>query len=144
MWLAAQADPLIWPTYLASATRVMRRRLRGPRRFTGDAAALCHAVVDACWSGDHFCASAGHFRQAWTRDLGFAAPSLARLGHGQRLHTSLAWMLDTWRPRGQVTTTIMGHRLPRDVWTFGVDSLPLLLHSLRAAEADDLSDVQRP
>ena len=138
MWLAAQADPSIWPNYLASATRVMRRRLRGPRRFTGDAAAVCHAVVDACWSNDHFCASAGHFRQAWTRDLGFAAPALTRLGHGQRLHTSLAWMLDTWRPRGQVTTTIMGHRLPRDVWTFGVDSLPLLLHSLRAAEADDL------
>ena len=52
-------------------------------------------------------------------------------------------MLDVWRPRGRVTTTIMGHRLPRDVWTFGVDSLPLLLHSLRAAEADDLVAAHR-
>jgi hypothetical protein len=143
MWLTAQADPSIWPTYLASAARVMRRRLRGPRHFPGDAIAICRAVVDACWSGDHFCASAGHFRQAWTRDLGFAAASLVRLGQGQRLHTSLAWMLDVWRPRGQVTTTIMGRQQPRDIWTYGVDSLPLLLHSLRAAEADDLVALHR-
>jgi hypothetical protein len=47
-------------------------------------------------------------------------------------------MLDVWRPRGRVTTTIVGHRWPRDIWTFGVDSLPLLLHSLRAAGAEDL------
>ena len=116
----------------------MRRRLWGPRRFAGDAAAVCRAVVDACWSGDHYCASAGHFRQAWTRDLGFAAPSLVGLGQSPRLRTSLAWMLDVWRPHGRVTTTIMGHRLARDVWTFGVDSLPLLLHSLREVEANDL------
>ena len=138
MWLTAQIDPSIWPTYLASAARVLQRRLRGPRRFDGDAATICRAVVDACWAEDHLCASAGHFRQAWTRDLGFAAPSLVKLGHAGRLQASLAWMLDAWRPRGQVTTTIMGHRQPRDIWTFGVDSLPLLLHSLRAAEADDL------
>jgi hypothetical protein len=143
MWLVAQADPLVWPTYLASAARVLRRRLRGARRYPGDAASICHDIIDACWAGDHFCASAGHFRQAWTRDLGFAAQSLAHLGHGERLRASLAWMLDVWRPRGQVTTTIMGHRLPRDVWTFGVDSLPLLLHSLRAAEADDLVALHR-
>ena len=128
----------MWPNYLASASRVLRRRLLGPRRYEGDAARICRAVVGACWSGDHYNASAGHFRQAWTRDLGFAAPSLVRLGQGQRLHASLAWILDVWRPKGQVTTTIVGHRWPRDIWTFGVDSLPLLLHSLRAAEADDL------
>jgi hypothetical protein len=138
MWLTAQLDPSIWPTYAASAARVARRRFWGPRRFDGDAAAICRAVVDACWDGRHYCASAGHFRQAWTRDLGFAAAALVRLGQRERLYASLAWMLEVWQTRGQVTTTIMGRRAARDVWTFGVDSLPLLLHSLRAAEADDL------
>jgi hypothetical protein len=138
MWLTTQLDPAIWPTYAASAARVLRRRLRGARRFEGDAARICRSVVDACWDGQHYCASAGHFRQAWTRDLGFAAPSLVRTGQRDRLHASLAWMLDVWQARGHVTTTIMGRRAARDVWTFGVDSLPLLLHSLRAAEADDL------
>ena len=47
-------------------------------------------------------------------------------------------MLDVWRSAGHVTTTIVGRRAARDVWTFGVDSLPLALHSLRAAGADDL------
>ncbi len=138
MWLTTQLDPAIWPTYAASAGRVLGRRLRGARRYPGDAEAICRAVVDACWDGHHYCASAGHFRQAWTRDQGFAAPSLVRLGHRDRLHASLAWMLDVWRDKGHVTTTIMGRRAARDVWTFGVDSLPLLLHSLRAAEAEDL------
>jgi hypothetical protein len=138
MWLAAQLDPVMWPNYAASATRVLRRRVLGVRRYDGDAAAICRAVIDACWAGDHYNASAGHFRQAWTRDLGFAAPSLVRLGQRERLHAALAWMLDAWRPGEHVTTTIVGRRWPRDVWTFGVDSLPLLLHSLRAAEADEL------
>lgn len=144
MWLVTQADPLIWPTYLASAARVLRRRVQGARRYAGDATSICHGIIDDCWNGEHYCASAGHFRQAWTRDLGFAAASLVRLGHRERLRASLAWMLEVWRPRGRVTTTIMGRRLPRDVWTFGVDSLPLLLHALRAAEADDLVSLHRP
>lgn len=138
MWLTTQLDPAIWPTYAASAARVLRRRMRGPRRFGGDAEAICRAVVEACWDGRHYRASGGHFRQAWTRDQGFAADSLARLGHQDRLHASLAWMLEVWRHKGHVTTTIMGRRAARDVWTLGVDSLPLLLHSLRAAAADDL------
>lgn len=143
MWLTAQLDPAMWPNYAASASRVLRRRLLGARRYDGDAAAICRAAIDACWSDDHYNASAGHFRQAWTRDLGFAAPSLARLGHADRLHAALAWMLEVWRPSEHVTTTIVGRRWPRDVWTFGVDSLPLLLHSLRAAQADDLVAAHR-
>ena len=77
-----------------------------------------------------------------------ARPGLATSGSPQspwpawvqreRLYASLAWMLDVWAARGRVTTTILGPRLARDIWTFGVDSLPLLLHALRAAEADDL------
>jgi hypothetical protein len=143
MWITAQLDPAMWPNYAASASRVLRRRLFGTHRYDGDAAAICRAVIDACWSDDHYNASAGHFRQAWTRDLGFAAPSLARLGHRDRLHAALAWMLEVWRPGEHVTTTIVGHRWPRDIWTFGVDSLPLLLHSLRAAQADDLAARHR-
>lgn len=133
----------MWPNYAASASRVLRRRLRGPRRYEGDARKILRGVIEACWAKDHYNASAGHFRQAWTRDLGFAAPSLARLGYQQRLHAGLGWMLDVWREKGHVTTTIVGLRWPRDIWTYGADSLPLLLHSLRAAEADDLVATHR-
>jgi len=136
--LTAQLDPAIWPSYASSALRIVGRRLRGPRRFSGDAGAICRAVIEACWTGDHFAASGGQFRQAWTRDLGFSAPSLVTLGEGDRVRASLSWMLDAWRSTGRVTTTIFPGRRPRDVWTFGVDSLPLLFHALRAARADDL------
>jgi hypothetical protein len=136
--LRAQLDPAIWPAYASSALRIVRRWIRGPRRFDGDAAAVCRAVVDACWTGTYFAASVGHFRQAWTRDLGFAAGSLVRIGESDRLRASLAWLLDVFARAGRVTTTVFPGRLARDVWTDGVDSLPLLLHALQVAGADDL------
>lgn len=137
MALRAQLDPVLLASYAASGARIVRRRIRGPRRFGGDAGAICRAAVDACWTGEVLAASGGHFRQAWTRDLGFAAPSLVRLGAVDRLAASLAWMLDAWSRAGQVTTTIFPGPRPRDVWTFGIDSVPLLVHALRAlADAD--------
>ncbi len=71
---------------------------------------------------------------------------LVRLGEAERVKASLAWALDAWSSRGRVTTTIFSGRrpAPRDVWTFGVDSLPLVLWSLRAVGGDDLVDRHRP
>ena len=138
MRLPTALDPAVVASYITSGGRIARRRVRGMRRFAGDAEAICLASVEACWTGEYLSASGGHFRQAWTRDLGFAAPSLLRLGQGDRVRASLAWMLDAWSVRGRVTTTIFAGRRPRDIWTFGVDSLPLLVHALRVAEAADL------
>jgi len=136
--LRAMLDPAILPTYATSAGRIPRRRIRGPRRFAGDARSIALACVDAAWDRDHFDASGGHFRQWWTRDLGFSAEPLVRIGELERLRASLGWALDTWARGGRVTTTIFPGRHPRDVYTLGIDSLPLLLHALRAAVADDL------
>jgi hypothetical protein len=136
--LPTALDPAVVASYATSGGRIARRRLRGVRRFPGDAEAICRAAVEACWTGDYLSASGGHFRQAWTRDLGFAAPSLVRLGQRDRVLASLDWMLDAWSARGHVTTTIFPGRRPRDIWTLGVDSLPLLVHAARAADAGDL------
>ncbi len=136
-WLA-QLDPAIWPGYLSSGARILGRRLHGHHRFAGDATAICRAVVESCWTGQYLAASGGHFRQLWTRDLGFAAEALIGLGQVERLRASLAWALETWASAGRVTTTIFAGRRPRDVWTFGVDSLPLLLLALRLADAGAL------
>jgi hypothetical protein len=138
MPLRAMLDPAIVPAYVTSAARIARRAARGPRRHRGDAAAIARACVEASWAGDHFVASGGHFRQFWTRDTGFSAVPLVRTGFGSRLRATLAWALDAWEPHRRVTTTIFPGRRPRDVYTFGIDSLPLLLHALRACGADDL------
>src|SRR3990170_2252843 len=100
MGVRAMLAPAILPAYASSAARILRRRLAGPRRHPGDASAVCRAIVDACWTGQYFAASAGHFRQFWTRDFGFAAPSLLRLGHGLRVEATLAWALATWARQG--------------------------------------------
>ncbi len=138
MSLRAQLDPALIGAYVGSELRIVRRRLLGVHRFGGDAEAICRSAIDSCWTGEYLAASGGHFRQAWTRDLGFAAPSLVRLGWAERVRASLAWMLDAWTEAGRVTTTVFDGRRPRDVWTYGVDSLPLLLHALRVLGADDL------
>jgi hypothetical protein len=138
MSVLAMLDPAILPAYASSAVRIARRGLRGPRRYPGDARAITRACVEASWDRDHFTASGGHFRQFWTRDTGFSAVPLVRTGFGEQLEASLTWAMDAWAPAGRVTTTIFPGRRPRDVYTLGVDSLPLLLHALRACDASSL------
>jgi hypothetical protein len=138
MSLRAMLDPAILPAYGSSAARIARRGLRGPRRYPGDARAIARACVEAAWARDHFVASGGHFRQFWTRDLGFSAEPLVRTGFGPQVQRSLAWALAAWARRGRVTTTIFPGRRPRDIYTLGVDSLPLLLHAARACDGGEL------
>jgi hypothetical protein len=137
---------LLHPAVVGMGLRVAavraRRAARGHRRFPGAAEEILRACLEACWTGELLTASPGTYRHFWTRDLGFAAPALMRLG-GQwpaRLHSSLAWALEAWRRRGShVTTTIDPVlRWPIDIFDYGVDSLPLLVRSLRVANADAL------
>ena len=130
---------LLHPAVIGMGLRVARERVgravRGHVRHRGSAEDILRAGLEACWSGEYLTASPGTYRHFWTRDLGFAAPALMRLGEPwpRRLHSSLAWALDTWRRRGShVTTTIDPvSRWPVDVFDYGVDSLPLLVGSLR-------------
>ena len=130
------------PVYLHTLVVRVRRGARGHTRHRGDAAAIVRACIEACWNGTTFTASPGHFDMFWTRDLCFSAPSLIRVGEGERVHASLAYALDVWtRRRSHITTTINYFDRPADVFEYGVDSLPLFLAALRAADATDL--VQR-
>ncbi len=124
----------------------VRRAVLGHRRYPGDAVAIVRAGLEDCWSGEYLTASPGHYRQFWTRDTGFAASALVRLGAPwpARLHSSLSWAIDAWRRRGShVTTTINPLlRWPADVFDYGVDSLPMLLASLHAlARSEDPAAV---
>ena len=132
---------LLHPAVVAMGLHVARVRVRrallGHRRYPGDAAAIVRAGLEACWNGRYLTASPGTYRQFWARDTAFAAPSLVRLGGPwpERLVSTLSWALDVWTKRGtHVTTTISPVlRWPVDIFDYGVDSLPLLLHALRAA-----------
>ncbi len=123
--------------HVASAR--VRRAVRGHRRYPGTAAEILRAGLEDCWSGEYLTASPGTYRQFWTRDTGFAAPSLIRLGDPwpARLLSSLAWAMEVWDRRGSHVTTTINPRLrwPVDIFDYGVDSLPLLLSSLQALAA---------
>ncbi|HUG30108.1 MAG TPA: hypothetical protein VMQ65_06330 [Candidatus Limnocylindria bacterium] len=116
----------------------VRRAVFGHVRHEGPAEEILRAGLERCWSGEYLTASPGHYRQLWTRDQGFAAPALVRLGGPwpERLLSSLAWAMEVWtRRRSHVSTTINPLlRAPVDIFDYGIDSLPLLLSSLRALE----------
>jgi hypothetical protein len=77
--------------------------------------------------------------------VAFSVPSLLRLGHGDRVHASLAYALAVWaKRRSHITTTIHYFDRPGDVFEYGVDSLPLFMAALRAADATDLVERHRP
>ena len=112
------------------------RAFRGHHRHEGTAEQILTAGLERCWNDRYLTASPGTYRQFWTRDLGFAAPALVRLGGPwpERLLRSLEWAIGSWRRRrSHVTTTIspLG-RVPVDLFDYGVDSVPLLLAALQS------------
>jgi hypothetical protein len=136
MALRAFLHPALIGMGLHVASVRVRRALFGHRRFEGSADDVLRAGLEACWSGEYLTASPGTYQQFWTRDTGFAAPALVRLGGPwpKRLLGTLAWAIETWREhQSHVTTTINPlFRWPVDIFDYGVDSLPLLLASLRS------------
>jgi hypothetical protein len=139
-WIA----PAVLAEYVHNAGVRLRRQFVGHRRHDGDAAAIIRKCIEACWNGRTFTASPGHFDMFWTRDLSFSAPALVRLGQRKRVHASLAHALDIWTRRdSHITTTIHYFDRPGDVYEYGVDSLPLFLAALRAADATDLVERHR-
>jgi len=142
--LAPWIGPAVLAEYVHNFGIRMRRQFRGHTRHPGNAAAIVRACIEACWNGRTFTASPGHFDMFWTRDLSFSVPSLLRLGHGDRVDASLTYALDVWTARrSHITTTIHYFDRPGDVFEYGVDSLPLFLAALRAADATDLVDHHR-
>ena len=79
--------PLVTAAYAVNLAVRARRGVMGRNRHEGTAAAIVRACIDDCWDGTHYRASPGYFRQFWTRDLSFSAPSLARISpqHRQRV-----------------------------------------------------------
>ena len=134
----------MFAVYMHTVGIRLRRQFRGHARHAGDAASIVRACIEACWNGRTFTASPGHFDMFWTRDVSFSAPSLIRVGQGERVHASLAYALEVWaRRRSHITTTIQYFDRPGDVFEYGVDSLPLFMAALRAAGATDLVERHR-
>lgn len=136
-------DPVLWGAGLNVAWRSMARAMFGWKTYAGKAPDICAAVIEDCWTGEFFAGSAGHFKQLWTRDLAMCTPALGRLGHRERVVASWAWALERFERAGKITTTVFNRRFARDVYSYGCDSLPLLLYGVRAAGAEHLIEKHR-
>ena len=132
-------QPAVAAAYALNVGFRARRGVTGRKRHEGDAREIIHACLGDCWDGTHYRASPGHFRQFWTRDLSFSAPSLARISpeHCDRAIRSFDWAIGTWERRdSHITTTIHFFDQPVDVFDYGVDCLPLRMAALHRIGAD--------
>jgi len=139
--------PAVTAAYAVNLAVRARRGLKGRKLHQGSAREIIRACIDDCWDGRHYRASPGYFRQFWTRDLSFSAPSLVRLSpsHRERVLKSFDWAIRTWeRNNSHVTTTIHFFDQPVDVFDYGVDCLPLMIAALNRIGANDLLAEHRP
>lgn len=127
---------------LAELVRIAWRR-PAALRHTGSAADICRAVLEERWNGRYLSAGAAHLDQLWLRDLGWCARDLVALGHGDRVRSSVEALLAAFERAGRVTTTVLGGTDAVDFFSYGVDSLPWLLHLLSLLDARDLALAHR-
>ena len=108
----------------------LKIKIRGIKRYQGNADDICKQVVHDCWNGRFFQTSTTHFPQFWTRDFGWCTESLLKLGYKDKVEKTIIYALCAFSKHKKVTTTISKKDKPFDFPTYAVDSLPWLTHSL--------------
>jgi hypothetical protein len=127
--------------HLSEALRMFRRsryvNKHGFRQYKGTPKQIAEQIVDSCWNKKDrfFMVSSGHFCQFYSRDFGMSAEALVKLGHKKKVIQTLNYALKRMQKHGSITTTISPKGKPFDFPTYGADSLPFLIHAIRAAKA---------
>ena len=102
----------------------------GFKKYTGSATEICHQIISDCWNGTYFQTSTTNFPQFWTRDFGLCTESLIKLGHKEKVKQTLTYALTQFQKHNKITTTITPNGIPINIFTYAIDSLAWLLHSL--------------
>ena len=122
-------------TLRAEYRQITNRYFGKIERFEGDAREICEQIVDKVWEGEFYRTSLGHYDFFWMRDFGTVAESLVKLGHQDKVHSTLKWAMYHYRRAGTITLCI-----DKSGNTFNapakksVDALPWLLHSLAVSD----------
>jgi len=117
----------------------LKRKLKGHRRYPGDANKICSQIVRDCWNGRFFQASAGHFSQFYCRDFGWCADSLIKLGYEKEVEKTLDYALDIFRKSRKITTTITPSGKAVDIFSYSPDSLAFILRTLALLKSKRLA-----
>lgn len=140
---------MLRPIHLSEGLRYfsksIKRKISGPKQYSGDARQICKGIIDDCWNGKYFMNTAGHFHEFWSRDFGCAVDSLIKLGHKDKVEKTLAYALEIYQKNGKITSAINPGGIPFNFpQVYSPDSVALLLRSLHAAKAHDLIKKHKP
>ena len=115
----------------AEARQLYNRYFGKIERFEGNAKEICEQIIDRLWEGNFYRTSLGHFNFFWMRDFGTVAESLVHLGHQEKVHHTLHWVLKHYRRANTITLCIdhAGNTFNAPAKR-SIDALPWLLHSL--------------
>lgn len=130
------------PLHISEGIRIFRhssrRKIKGHKRYNGNAEEICRRIVEDCWNGTFFQTSNGHFRQFYTRDFGWCAESLINLGYEKEVEQTLGYALEIFEKSNKITTTITPSGKAVDIFTYSPDSLAFILRTLSLLKSKSL------
>jgi hypothetical protein len=127
------------PRHIYQGLKFFKRRLlqRGFKRYAGSVLDVCRQIVEDNWNGTYFGCGRGNHTIVYLRDLAVSAKALVNTGFKKEVQGSLRFMLDRFRRRGKITTTIDEFGIAYNTFEYASDSVPLALHALRVSESWD-------
>ena len=117
-------------------SRGVRVRLKGVKRYPGDADKICRQIILDCYNKEknYFMVSSGHFCEFYCRDFGWCTQALLSLGYREKVISTLDYALRTFKSHGKIEQSINPAGRP---FTFpdkySPDALAFLVRSLRLA-----------
>ena len=83
--------------FLKEGLRMFRRniavRMKGLKRYNGNAEQISKQIINACWNKYFFQTSAGHFCEFWSRDFGWCVKALDNMGYRNEILATLRYAI---------------------------------------------------
>jgi hypothetical protein len=112
----------------------LRRKLRGPNRYEGDAAEICEQVIEACFDARRciLLTSRTSYPEIWARDFGRSAPALVTVGRESEVGDTYRHALGVYERAGRFALIIDPADRLLDFPAYAPDGLAFFLHGLAA------------
>lgn len=131
-----------WVVFANEGLRMFKRsikvKVKGVKKYQGDANEICNQILNDCWNGKYLQVSNGHFCEFYARDFGWIVNSLLKLKKQDWVHKTLSYAMECYEKKGAITTTINPKGTCFDFPTYAPDSLNFMLYSLRTAKAKNI------
>ncbi len=116
--------------------RSLRAKITGFKKYKGSAEDICGQIVKDCWNGEYFQASTRNYPIFYTRDFSYCTEGLIKLGYREEVEKTLQYALACFREKSVSAAIRKGK--PFDFPAYSVDSLPLLMRSIRVSKSRQL------